>query len=579
MRAHSIAFFVTAFTALGCGQVLGLEEFTEAQPRRDGSGGDLNSRECIPNAAVSCFSGPAAQADVGVCKSGTKTCGDRGWGPCEGEVLAAITEDCSNQVDDDCNGKVNDGCPCAPEAISACYSGPSATDGVGACKPGVHTCLATGDGYGDCVGDTLPTTEDCYLAGDEDCDDVACSDALWLKTYGGNGAGEIHYIESSPNGDLLVAGSVGDGTSTVDFGCGTLSTTDTNVNFIVKIDKNGQCIWQRIIENATISSLATSHTGDVAVGVTNNSTNSGAIWKYSQNGDTRWGVSCSINWVSLAFDPNDDIVAFGTTMGENPKCDYKPIAPGAYLQKLTGSTGAITAEKPFTYAVFEAPHIGFDTSGNTIIASQYAYSAKFDSITLTSEALASLFVAKFAPNWTHIWSKSYGETGSIDVGGSYVMPSGDIIIGATTNGTLKTGGSIIGTDGTYHALLIRLSSSGESETVQLYNGALRATAFAANEHGDAFIAGTHQQSLNWIPDHPTEAGNRTFVAEFRQGSEDPEWIKSIERNDWTIQLAPSGDGGIFIAGATQSSLTLPPIPSFIPASVEFPTLFIARLSR
>lgn len=80
---------------------------------------------------------------------------------------------------DDCNQDSNDGCEhdlangpctCTPGDTMPCYQGPPNTLGVGACQGGTATCLATGDGWGTCVGQVLPTNELCADNIDQNCD-------------------------------------------------------------------------------------------------------------------------------------------------------------------------------------------------------------------------------------------------------------------------------------------------------------------------------------------------------------------------------------------------------------------------
>lgn len=59
---------------------------------------------------------------------------------------------------------------CEPFSVVACYSGPQATVGVGACRIGFRQCNAAGDGYGPCEGEVTPTPERCGNAVDDDCD-------------------------------------------------------------------------------------------------------------------------------------------------------------------------------------------------------------------------------------------------------------------------------------------------------------------------------------------------------------------------------------------------------------------------
>jgi alpha-tubulin suppressor-like RCC1 family protein len=71
-----------------------------------------------------------------------------------------------NGVDDDCNGVVDDG------VTRSCYTGPSGTAGVGACRAGTETCVVGGGGtWGACAGQVLPSAETCNNV-DDDCDGI-----------------------------------------------------------------------------------------------------------------------------------------------------------------------------------------------------------------------------------------------------------------------------------------------------------------------------------------------------------------------------------------------------------------------
>jgi Putative metal-binding motif len=177
--------------------------------------------DCTPEETQSCYSGRAGTEGVGVCATGTQTCGSAGsWGACEGEVTPsdevcngeddncdeqvdeglagqetcgegscevtvdlcvdgvgstcepgkpAPAESC-NGVDDTCDGDVDEGCTCSDGEQQDCYTGPGGTQGIGLCSAGTQDCV---DGsWGSCSGDVTPASESCDGL-DNDCDAAA----------------------------------------------------------------------------------------------------------------------------------------------------------------------------------------------------------------------------------------------------------------------------------------------------------------------------------------------------------------------------------------------------------------------
>lgn len=93
---------------------------------------------CTPNTIRACYDGPSGTAGVGICKSGTQSCGSDGsaWGPCNGQMTPASP--ICNGLDNNCDGMIDTNCPAVPNAMVTCA-------GSGGCE--IATCNM---GYANC---------------------------------------------------------------------------------------------------------------------------------------------------------------------------------------------------------------------------------------------------------------------------------------------------------------------------------------------------------------------------------------------------------------------------------------------
>jgi hypothetical protein len=97
---------------------------------------------------------------------------------------------CNQNTLDGCEMNTTLGsCACSPGGTQPCYTGPSGTAGLGACKAGTQTCDPSGLSWGPCVGQVVPAPEACANGVDENCngvpDDVADTDGDgWTQCQG-----------------------------------------------------------------------------------------------------------------------------------------------------------------------------------------------------------------------------------------------------------------------------------------------------------------------------------------------------------------------------------------------------------
>lgn len=370
---------------------------------------------------------------------------------------------------------------CAPAAVEDCYDGPAGTDGVGVCHAGTRICDVEGT-WGPCMGQVVPSNEDCQTAADEDCDGntPACAGPFAL-TYDGFSA--VAGIAVAPSGEIFIAGQFDD---TIDFGNGaTLSDVGAADTFIAKLGADGSGQWALQAGGpiatcqSALGSLATDSQGNAWIALTcDNNTNAFGtpivsqgsfdlvLAKISPTGDVlvlqSFGSTGADYMISLTVDASDNVIF--TASHPQPIYFGGQDVQSAFalaIVKLDPDGNWLWSRDIVQPANVQTVLTVDPATNGPVLAMTFQGMVDLGDGVLTSQQ-ASLLVARFAEDGSIV--KSYASTGAAGVnlitGGR--LPNGELVIAGTWGpGVLDLGGGPMVHQTGYEVFIARFDETGQ----------------------------------------------------------------------------------------------------------------------
>ena len=259
---------------------------------------------------------------------------------------------------------------------------------------------------------------------------------LWQKSYGGNDFESVYSIQKTLDGGYIVAGD------TTSFGAGHYSF------WVIKIDKNGEIIWQNSYggdqNDEPRSIVVTKDNSYVIAGGTELYGEGYKIWliKIDKNGEIVWQKSYNVN-VNYYTDNAQDIIL--TSDGGYVIAGYTFRGPGdstVWISRLD-SDGNILWEKSYALGKGEWGKSIIETNDGGFLVAGYTGLKKTGGI--------DIWLLKLNASGDIIWQKAYGGDDDEEVYSIVATPDGGYIIGGNT----KSFGA-----GAWDILLFKIDNSG-----------------------------------------------------------------------------------------------------------------------
>lgn len=483
---------------------------------------------CTPGETAPCYSGAEGTEDVGVCHGGITTCDDdgAGFGACEDEVVP-IAEDCNTPFDDDCDGEVNEAdasCQCTPGAITDCYGGDPATEGVGNCFAGQQVCQESGTAHGPCFAQSLPSHEDCATVVDDDCDDTANDHcAVWSRRFGGSYDQIPRAVAVDGSDDVVLVGSH---RYHHDYGGGTLSS-DTNGDVLVlKLDSSGTHVFSQVygdgayqeafavaVDDSDAIYVAGDFDGDLDFGnslpvLTSQGNRDVFVAKLAADGTPQWAVSFgdadNDEVYSMAVDSAGNAIVTGVFGGSIDFGSGAFTAPDAYddgyVVKLASADGAHLWSYQFGGLEDDVGHVvATDSSGAFYLTGATDWGVDFGGGLVGDGSGQDAFVVKFDAANAHVWSFGISGSGREEGEGLAVDSAGNVWAAGDFDGNVILGSDTIASVGSDDFWVAKLDPGDGSmlwSSTFGGEGDEDCDALAANGAGAVLLGGAFERRMD-----------------------------------------------------------------------------------
>jgi hypothetical protein len=282
----------------------------------------------------------------------------------------------------------------------------------------------------------------------------------WSRRFGSNGTDRGLAIGADGSGNLIFAGYM---VGTVDFGGGPLTSAGLADAFLVKYSSTGSHVWSKRFGGSS---------SDVPLGLAVADGGSSAITGYFQ-GTANFGGA---NLVSAGS--NDIFAASYDSNGREIWSD---------------SWGNTSDDRGTSVAI--------DGQGSVIVTGSFTYDVDFGGGRIPNSGGADIFLAKYSSNGMHQWSRSFGTTATVgDTANAVgVDAENNILLTGSIVGAVDFGGGALNGNGSYDVFVAKFRPDA-SHVWSKRGGALyddHGWGIAADATGNVLTTGDYYQSIDF----------------------------------------------------------------------------------
>jgi hypothetical protein len=311
----------------------------------------------------------------------------------------------------------------------------------------------------------------------------------WSKRFGGTGGDEARGLAVDASGNVLVTGNFN---GTASFGGGALVSAGGYDVVLAKYNVIGAHQWSQRF---------------------------GGV-----NDDQGWSAACDISGSVLMVGTFGDTVDFGG--GGLTSAGFDDIFMAKYtdagVHQWSQSFGGLSFDRARSVVV--------DASGSAFVTGSFIGTVDFGGGDLVTDGSQDMFVAKYAANGGHLWSRRIGGAGG-DQGASVSVDAlGNVFLAAYYDDTMTIGNDVLMNAGSRDICVAKYDANG---TYQMSRGCGSAdfdegSSAAADGLGNVFVTGSFSSTVDFGGGGLVSAGSTDiFLAKYAGTSAEP-WITSID---------------------------------------------------
>ena len=166
---------------------------------------------------------------------------------------------------------------------------------------------------------------------------------------------------------------------------------------------------------------------------------------------------------------------------------------GVFVAKFDSTGTCLWAKKADAYTSYAGPSIALDSNQDLVITGMYYYSASFDTMTINSNGMSDIFIAKISSIGQWKWAKSFGGT-SYDQGRDIKVDlNNNIYVTGVSAGTVVFDSLQVNGLGGYDAFIAKLNPNGKCIWAKntLGSGNEKGTCIAVSSAGSLYMGGVY----------------------------------------------------------------------------------------